>query len=86
MCPALEKYGTFIARCNALIEKASPFRCASLCGGNFNYTGGDGNFYSGDTGWHSDGMGADKATTRYIKCAFYLDQLSAASGCLRVLP
>eukprot|EP01052_Picozoa_sp_SAG31_P037748 SAG31_NODE_4922_length_2863_cov_1.316570_2_plen_274_part_00 len=24
MCPLLEKYGTFIARCNALIEKVSP--------------------------------------------------------------
>eukprot|EP01052_Picozoa_sp_SAG31_P036669 SAG31_NODE_4613_length_3097_cov_1.783189_2_plen_171_part_00 len=26
MCPLLEKYGTFIARCNALIEKVSSFR------------------------------------------------------------
>eukprot|EP01052_Picozoa_sp_SAG31_P034191 SAG31_NODE_3959_length_3718_cov_1.526389_2_plen_318_part_00 len=26
LCPLLEKYGTFIARCNALIEKVSPFR------------------------------------------------------------
>ena len=25
LCPLLEKYGTFIARCNALIEKVSPF-------------------------------------------------------------
>ena len=24
LCPLLEKYGTFIARCNALIEKVSP--------------------------------------------------------------
>eukprot|EP01052_Picozoa_sp_SAG31_P009037 SAG31_NODE_467_length_15267_cov_13.792919_13_plen_131_part_00 len=24
MCPLLEKYGTFIERCNALIEKVSP--------------------------------------------------------------
>eukprot|EP01052_Picozoa_sp_SAG31_P024308 SAG31_NODE_2059_length_6539_cov_4.699845_4_plen_152_part_00 len=29
MCPLLEKYGTFIARCNALIEKVSPCRAAS---------------------------------------------------------
>eukprot|EP01052_Picozoa_sp_SAG31_P003444 SAG31_NODE_133_length_23315_cov_4.858847_6_plen_1809_part_00 len=28
LCPLLEKYGTFIARCNALIEKVSPFRRA----------------------------------------------------------
>eukprot|EP01052_Picozoa_sp_SAG31_P004126 SAG31_NODE_168_length_21484_cov_21.524994_5_plen_74_part_00 len=26
LCPLLEKYGTFIARCNALIEKVSSFR------------------------------------------------------------
>eukprot|EP01052_Picozoa_sp_SAG31_P021286 SAG31_NODE_1638_length_7672_cov_4.225142_8_plen_187_part_00 len=35
MCPLLEKYGTFIARCNALIEKVSPFRaarCRTVCG------------------------------------------------------
>eukprot|EP01052_Picozoa_sp_SAG31_P019818 SAG31_NODE_1462_length_8242_cov_5.541135_10_plen_152_part_00 len=25
VCPLLDKYGTFIARCNALIEKVSPF-------------------------------------------------------------
>eukprot|EP01052_Picozoa_sp_SAG31_P067914 SAG31_NODE_26720_length_437_cov_1.529586_1_plen_52_part_10 len=24
LCPLLEKYGAFIARCNALIEKVSP--------------------------------------------------------------
>eukprot|EP01052_Picozoa_sp_SAG31_P025986 SAG31_NODE_2319_length_5944_cov_9.686056_8_plen_263_part_00 len=26
LCPLSERYGTFIARCNALIEKVSPFR------------------------------------------------------------
>eukprot|EP01052_Picozoa_sp_SAG31_P058065 SAG31_NODE_17536_length_667_cov_1.073944_1_plen_55_part_01 len=26
LCQLLEKYGTFIARCNALIEKVSSFR------------------------------------------------------------
>eukprot|EP01052_Picozoa_sp_SAG31_P078372 SAG31_NODE_37870_length_300_cov_1.537313_1_plen_89_part_10 len=26
LCPLSEKYGTFIARCNALIEKVSSFR------------------------------------------------------------
>eukprot|EP01052_Picozoa_sp_SAG31_P005406 SAG31_NODE_237_length_19590_cov_13.149915_12_plen_277_part_00 len=29
LCPLLEKYGTFIARCNALIEKVSSFRCTA---------------------------------------------------------
>eukprot|EP01052_Picozoa_sp_SAG31_P003287 SAG31_NODE_125_length_23649_cov_7.156202_5_plen_558_part_00 len=28
LCPLLEKYGTFIARCNALIEKVSSFRAS----------------------------------------------------------
>eukprot|EP01052_Picozoa_sp_SAG31_P021051 SAG31_NODE_1609_length_7753_cov_12.390253_5_plen_171_part_00 len=34
LCPLLEKYGTFIARCNALIEKVSSCRqtCCSLGG------------------------------------------------------
>eukprot|EP01052_Picozoa_sp_SAG31_P014985 SAG31_NODE_948_length_10825_cov_9.412829_18_plen_50_part_00 len=30
LCPPLEKYGTFIARCNALIEKVSPCTAAVL--------------------------------------------------------
>eukprot|EP01052_Picozoa_sp_SAG31_P013315 SAG31_NODE_799_length_12017_cov_5.478436_1_plen_164_part_00 len=30
LCPLLEKYGTFIARCNALIEKVSSFRAQLL--------------------------------------------------------
>eukprot|EP01052_Picozoa_sp_SAG31_P047221 SAG31_NODE_9357_length_1290_cov_1.521411_1_plen_241_part_01 len=29
LCPLLEKYGTFIARCNALIEKVSSFRVST---------------------------------------------------------
>eukprot|EP01052_Picozoa_sp_SAG31_P008253 SAG31_NODE_414_length_15953_cov_2.982528_2_plen_89_part_00 len=31
LCPLLEKYGTFIARSNALIEKVSSFRAAPAC-------------------------------------------------------
>eukprot|EP01052_Picozoa_sp_SAG31_P009175 SAG31_NODE_477_length_15150_cov_13.611772_11_plen_434_part_00 len=30
LCQLFEKYGTFIARCNALIEKVSSFRCLRL--------------------------------------------------------
>ena len=30
LCPLLEKYGTFIARCNALIEKVPSFRALAL--------------------------------------------------------
>ena len=84
---------------------------ASLCGGEFNYTGGDGNWYSGDTGCapptrqrrrpclpemptsirlpiagHSDGHSMDKATVRYVKAAFYLDELTKETGCIRVIP
>jgi hypothetical protein len=56
---------------------------AGLLGQDFNYLGGDGNFYVGDTGWHSDG-GASEAT--FLKIAFYLDEVGAESGCLRVIP
>lgn len=55
----------------------------SLLGEDFNYTGSDGNYYAGDTQWHSDGWGKD---IRFVKIAFYLDPITADSGCLRVIP
>ena len=57
---------------------------SSICGEDFNYTGGDGNFYAGDTGWHSDGYGTRPVMT--IKIAFYLDPLTRDTGALRVIP
>jgi len=57
---------------------------SGLLGDDFNYTGSDGNFYVGDTRWHSDGWRTNGIL--YIKMAFYLDPVSAGSGCLRVIP
>ncbi len=57
---------------------------ASLLGDDFNYSGSDGNFYVGDTNWHSDGFFDRKYVA--IKMAFYLDTLTADTGCVRVVP
>ena len=56
----------------------------SICGEDFNYTGGDGNFYTGDTDWHSNGYGVRPVMS--IKIAFYLDHLTRDTGALRVIP
>ncbi len=55
----------------------------SLLGDDFNYMGSDGNYYAGDTRWHSDGWHPE---TLHIKIAFYLDELTRDTGCLRVIP
>jgi len=55
----------------------------SLLGDDFNYMGSDGNFYVGDTAWHPDGS---HRAIRFLKMAIYLDPLTAANGCLRVIP
>ena len=57
---------------------------ASICGEDFNYTGGDGNFYVGDSHWHSDGYDGHRLMS--IKIAFYLDPLTRDTGALRVIP
>lgn len=54
-----------------------------VLGEDFNYASGDGNYYSGDTGWHPDG---NWGRLFAVKAAFYLDPLTAATGCLRVIP
>jgi hypothetical protein len=54
-----------------------------LLGDDFCYTGSDGNYYVGDTGWHSDGT---HPVQRFIKIAFYLDELDGSNGALRVIP
>jgi hypothetical protein len=56
---------------------------AGLLGADFNYLGGDGTYYTGDTAWHSDGW-HDVGT--FLKVALYLDPVTAATGCLRVIP
>ncbi len=55
----------------------------SVTGEDFNYCGGDGNYYTGDTRWHPDGNWGQLWAT---KTAFYLDEVRADSGCLRVIP
>lgn len=57
----------------------------SLLGDDFNYTGSDGNYYAGDTSWHSDGWNRVPGQ-RFVKVAFYLDEVRRDSGCLRVIP
>ena len=55
-----------------------------ILGYDFNYSNSDGNFYVGDTGWHSDLGHASPYLT--MKIAFYLDEVTKDSGCLRVIP
>lgn len=56
---------------------------ASLLGENWNYMGSDGNYYVGDTAWHTDGWHPEG---RYLKIAFYLDEVKHDTGALRVIP
>jgi Phytanoyl-CoA dioxygenase (PhyH) len=54
-----------------------------LLGEDFNYATSDGNLYVGDTPFHSNPFpGGLKA----LKLAFYLDPVTPATGCLRVIP
>jgi len=55
----------------------------TFMGDDFNYMGSDGNYYAGDTGWHSDGW---HPKTLHVKIAFYLDEVTRDTGCLRVIP
>ena len=54
-----------------------------VIGEDFNFCGGDGNYYTGDTGWHPDGSWGQLWS---VKVAFYLDDLTKDTGCLRVIP
>ncbi len=54
-----------------------------ICGGDVLGIGIDANRYVGDTGWHPDTGHVHQIGVKYI---FYLDQVSAASGALRVIP
>lgn len=56
-----------------------------LVGENFNYTGGDGNVFTGDTIWHRDSYGVVRHH-RYIKIAFYLEEIDGDCGGFRLLP
>ena len=54
----------------------------TILGDDYNYTLSDGNFYVGETNWHSD----FRLPKQTIKAAFYLDEVTRDSGCLRVIP
>ncbi len=54
-----------------------------LLGPDLVWLGSDGNYYVGDTAWHSDGSVKD---TGRIKVAFYLDEVTRETGCLRFVP
>lgn len=55
----------------------------SILGPDFNYCTSDGNYYTGNTKYHSHPFFGD---LKAIKVAFYLDPLTADTGCLRVIP
>jgi Phytanoyl-CoA dioxygenase (PhyH) len=54
-----------------------------ILGEDFNYSTSDGNLYVGDTPFHSNPFAGG---LRALKVAFYLDRVTANSGCLRVVP
>lgn len=54
-----------------------------LLGPDWAYFCSEGNVYSGDTGWHSD---SDWVHGTCIKLILYLDELTADTGALRVIP
>ena len=55
---------------------------SAVLGSDYNYKSSDGNLHVSDTAWHSDAV-FPKPT---IKAAFYLDEVTEATGCLRVIP
>lgn len=69
--------------CSLLEHPVVHGAASSLLGDDFNYIGSDGNYYTGDTSWHSDGY---HDVGSYLKIAFYLDRVTAATGALRVIP
>lgn len=69
--------------CTLLDDERITGLLSGLLGEDFNYCSGDGNYYTGDTPWHPDGNWGRHFA---VKLAFYLDPLTADTGCLRVLP
>jgi hypothetical protein len=69
---------------SALLDHADIVAAVSnLIGADFNYMGSDGNLFAGDTTWHRDGFSPSNS---FIKLALYLDPVTSATGCLRVIP
>jgi len=82
---ALAQFIEHDERLSALLDDPRIVGVASgLLGDDFNFSGSDGNYYVGDTRWHSDGWRTNGIM--HIKMAFYLDPVTANTGCLRVIP
>jgi hypothetical protein len=58
---------------------------SSLLGDRYEYAESDGNLFDCESTWHSDIYGAPMHL-HHVKLSFYLDQLRADSGAIRVMP
>lgn len=58
---------------------------SALLGEHFDFAQSDGNRFNCDVYWHIDAFGSP-IDQLHIKMYFYLDALSADTGCLRVIP
>lgn len=56
-----------------------------ILGHDFVYENSDGSAHVGDTPWHG-GSGVVTWAVPHVKVSLYLDDLTAANGCLRVVP
>lgn len=68
--------------CGLLDDPRMDGFASAVLGSDYNYKSSDGNLHAADTAWHSDAV-YPKPT---IKAAFYLDEVTEDSGCLRVIP
>ena len=59
---------------------------AALLGDGCRYDGSVGNIFNSYIHWHSDYFRSDVSPTMQLKLCFYLDDLDADSGALRVMP
>jgi hypothetical protein len=57
----------------------------SLLGDDYEYAESDGNRFDCESFWHSDTYGAPMVT-HHVKLSFYLDDLRADTGAIRVIP
>ena len=58
----------------------------ALLGDDYHYVGSVGNVFNSYIYWHSDYFRSSVAPETRLKFAFYLDELDATSGALRVIP
>jgi hypothetical protein len=58
----------------------------ALLGDGYTYNGSTGNMFNSYIYWHSDYFRSEVSPNVHLKFAFYLDQLDADCGALRVIP